>query len=265
MTHLELAQKALEHVKNTTFPVYIYASEGGSCGGGFDDNLELELSRAELLYLIHKSVGNDAPFQDQEEKETDVSAQIAEMAYESAWPDSAPAACVSDTIPDELWEIAEELESLDTDDMESIEEIQEELRTLSAGKYTFTFSIESDGFCLAEDISDTLELTANEVLGLLYDRYNYPEVFEAFHVAPLDEDFVNEKAEQLELETDYDPYNYGGYSDELDNYVDAWSFIINKIYKSELDEDGLNSLLDYFNDTDNWEGDITSWLENEGC
>lgn len=263
MTHLELAQKALEHVENTTFPVYVYASEGGSCGGGYDDTLDLDLSRAELLYLIHKSVGNDAPFQGQEEKETDVSAQIAEIAYESACPDSEPSAYVSDTIPDELWEIAEQLKSLDTDDKASIEEIQEELRTLSAGKYTFTFSIESDGFCLAEAISDTLELTANEVLGLLYDRYNYPEVFEAFHVAPLDEDFVNEKAEQLELKTDYDPYNYGGYSDELDNYVDAWSFIINKIYKSELDEDGLNSLLDYFNDKDNWEGDITSWLQEK--
>lgn len=160
----------MEHVKNTTFPVHIYASEGCACGSEYADDLEMNLSRAELLYLIHKSVGNDAPFQGQEEKKTDVSAQIAEIAYESACPDSEPSAYVSDTIPDELWEIAEQLKSLDTDDKASIEEIQEELRTLSAGKYTFTFSIESDGFCLAEAISDTLELTANEVLGLLYDR-----------------------------------------------------------------------------------------------
>lgn len=115
---------------------------------------------------------------------------------------------------------------------------------------------------ITEDAEETIALTSNEAIGLLWGYHEMDTLFEGLCEKPLEEDLVNEKAEEKGFVSDYDNFGYGGESEELDKYLDAWGIILTKIFEEEITEDNLEEWLNYFDDSDNWEYDIEEWFED---
>lgn len=76
------------------------------------------------------------------------------------------------------------------------------------------------------------------------------------------EDFVNEKAAKKGFAKDYDDYCYDGECRPLENYLDSWHFILELIYEEQIDEEGLEPLLAYFDHSVNFNRDIQAWYRN---
>ena len=81
-----LTKKALEHIHEECFRCTLRAYEGGACGGGWDGDGDLFLSRAQILYLLF----NEADVNGEITEAVDVYDLIADMAHEGSWPDGDP-------------------------------------------------------------------------------------------------------------------------------------------------------------------------------
>ena len=261
MTNRELAKNVLNNIQDESFRLDVSASTGGRCCDGWGDSLDLDLSRPQLLYLVHQRNRNDYLFEGLTLEEVDVDAIINDMTKEAAWPDGGPAATVNDVIPNELSKLSEELESLYDSDKETVNEIRKKLHEVSDGQYTFYFTVEASGYYFTEDAEESVELTAEEALGLLRGKYDMPEVFDGICNIKYDEYLVNRKADELGFADDYDYFSYGGECEQLEAYLNAWDYIIDSILDDEIPEDLLDSWLEYFDDTDNYEYEIVEWYE----
>lgn len=263
MTQIELARKALDNVQDECFTASVYASEGGKCDGGWDGSEELYLSRQQLLSLIRSSVDAPGLFEGMTLEDVDVDGLIADMAVEAAWPDGEPEATVKDAIPDELSELDEALDSLDTDDEEEVETIRKQLKEVAAGTYTFWFTIGTPDYDYADDVKAKIKLTSEQALGLLRGRHDLDTVFDGICDKCYDEDLVNAKARSEGIADEYDSFSYGGESEELNGWLDAWSYILHSILSGDITEDELDSWLEYFDDSDNYEMEISDWYEEQ--
>lgn len=262
MNNIQLAKKVLNKIKDESFSLGVSVSTGGKCDGGWCDSLDLYLSKEQLLYLINKRNGNNEVFEGLTLEEVDVDSIITDMTMEAAWPDGGPSATVNDVIPNELSELSEELESLDETDVEAIKSMREKLLQVTDGKYTFYFTVEASGYYFTEDAEECIELSAKEALGILYGQHDIDEVFEGICDESYDEELINDKADKLGFADDYDNFCYGGECEQLESYLNAWDYIIDSIMSDEIVEEDLDSWLEYFDDSDNYEYDIVEWYEN---
>lgn len=266
MTQFELARKAIESIGWHSFHCRIYATEGGKCSDGWADYDELDLFPSQIRYLIKEQINKDELFEGIQTEEVDVEEIIVAKAVEGAWPDGGPRASVNDVIPDELSSLSEILESLTKGecDADTIDDVREKLRAIKDGNYTFHFTVADadDYYYFDEDAEEKIPLTANEAIGLLYGQYDLDEVFEDICDEALDEDFINDKAEDMDFASEYDQFIYDGECEELDGFLDAWVCIIRKILSGDITEETLDSWMKYFDDSDNYESDICDWYED---
>lgn len=259
MNNIDFAKKALENIQDESFRLEVSASTGGKCSDGWGDTLELYLDRNQLLYLLHDKCGVDELFEGESLEEVDVDSIISDMTMEAAWPDGGPSARVNDVIPEELKDLSNELEALDTDNEDAVKSIREKLLQIKDGKYTFYFTIEASGYYFTEDAEEKIELTSKEALGLLYGQHDVDSVFNGIYNESYDEDLINDKADELGFASDYDSFSYGGECEELEAYLNAWEYILDCIHDGEITEDNLDEWLEYFDDSDNYEMEISEW------
>lgn len=264
MTEIELAQKVLSNIEEESFDCFIYASQGGKCCDGWGDTIPFDLTAPQLRYLIANR-SNDSRLMDSlEVEEISIEEKIIDLAIAGAWPDGGPMPSVENVIPKELEELNSKLEDLDEDDLESILEMREELEQVEDGSYTFTFSIVDGSKCytFAEEVELEIELTKQEALGLLYGENPIDTVFEGICDTPLDDDLVNAKADAMNIADDYDNFSYGGNCETLEAYLDAWDYIISHILIGEITEEKVESWLEYFKDSSNYEIEIDDWMND---
>lgn len=261
MTNIQLAKKVLENIQDENFRLGVSASTGAKCDDGWCDSLDLDLSREQLLYLINERNGHNELFEGLTLEKVDVDSIITDMTMEAAWPDGGPAATVNDVIPNELAELSEELEALDETDENAVKLIREELLQITGGKYTFYFTVEASGYYFTEDAEESIELSAKEALGLLYGQHDKDAAFDGICEESYDEDLINDKADELGFADDYDSFSYGGESEELEAYLNAWDYILDSIMSGDITEENLDSWLEYFDDSDNYEYEIVEWYE----
>ncbi len=265
MNNIELAKKALESVDDMSFNCYLYASTGGTCSSGWDDNRELYLSASELLYLISRGFSKQKElFENLDMTEVDVEEKINELAHEGAFPEGGAYASVNGVVPDELEDLGEMLENYDED---AADEIRQRLEDITDGEFTFYFTIkDSFDYVFEEDAEEPISLTAGQVRGLLNGEYGNDELFQDLDCEEADEDLINDKAEELGFAEEYNTFSVGGDCEELDTYLESWETLIEKILAGEVDEDSLDNWLKYFDDSDNYsEGsdDIESWYDDQ--
>lgn len=264
MTQVELARKVLDDIGWHSLHCSLYASEGGACGGGWDGDDELELSPEQICCLLKERMGNEELFEGIATEEIDIDEEIGSMAEAGSWPEGGPHATVNDAIPDELAGLSEELDALaeGENDADSIKDIREKLRAIKDGNYTFHFTVvdAEDSYYFDENAEEEVPLTAMEAIGLLYGQYDLDEVFEGICDQALDEDFINDKAEEMGLANGYDDsFSYGGECGGLDGFLDAWVFILENILSGDITEQTLDSWTEYFDDPENYETDISDW------
>lgn len=262
MNKIELARKALEKITDESFPCTVGCTEGGKCGAGYTDDYQtLDLSREQILSLI-SCPNEDEVLKDIVIDPVDVDSMLTEMAYESSWPDGGPAAYVQDVVPVEFDELEAAINDLEADDAEGLEEIRKKLAEITDGDYNILFDIKGDyDYYFAENEEFEFHLTGDEVRGLLNYACDRPEVFEGICDAELDEDFLNEKAQQEGIADGCDYFSYGGSSDKLDNYINSWDTLLDMIFSGEVNEENLDEWLEYFDDDDNWELEIEDWKD----
>ena len=263
MTQKQLAKKALKRVEDSSFDIEVFVSNNPRCGGGFDDCLELELSKEQLLYLISERNSEYDIFKGLKIEPFDLDALIKEMTMDAAWPEGGPSAEVNDVIPKELSELSEELGGLDKADEEAVRAMKEKLHQVSEGKYTFSFTVSASDYVYEEDAEESIELTEQEALGLLHGKHELEEVFGDICEKSYDAKLINSKANELGFAENYDDFFYSSDNEKLDGYLNAWDYILEAIMSEEIDEDDLDAWLDYFDDSENFVSDIEEWFNEQ--
>lgn len=260
MTAIELAKQALSQVTNMTFNTSIYSSEGGKCGAGWDGETDLDLSKAQLLYLISQKVKHPELFDGLTLKSIDLEKIIDDLAFEGSWPDGGPTAQVENIIPQELQDLHDQIQSEELSD----DELLQQLQSLEGGEYTFLFTVVdgSGSYYFAEGEEQKITLTTQEVLGLLLNENPDCQPLMQLCNQSIDENDINDKAEQLDFASGYDYFSYGGECEQLDNYLDAWNTIISRILNGDITEQNLDVWLAYFNEDENLESDIEDWVND---
>jgi len=237
---IELARQMLNGIDSTSFNVWLYASEG-RVGGGWEDNSEITLSKKELISLIKDKCPHKEIFEGMELSEVNLDSQLAALAEDLAWDEvgGGARAYVDNCIPDELSYLEEMLYEDDESDEEAdhASALKEELESICDDNYTFYFHI-ADGdesYYFEEDVEQEIFLTAQEALALLRGQFSDCEILNEMCDESLDEDFINEKAEQVIDASEYDHHEYGGTADTVDEFVDEWCNRIEKVMAGETD------------------------------
>lgn len=260
MDKIALAKKALESVHGMSFNCTVGCYGGGACGGGYTDDYDLDLSKEQVLYLIHCPQWDEV-FAGLQMEPAEVEDTLNKMAYELSWPDGGARAYVKGIVPEELKDLSERLGSLDVDDATAVEEIRSQLTAIQDGEYIFCFDIYGGryDYCFAEKVKEPLKLTGDEARALLFYEHDIVKVFNGICSEGLGEDFINKKAEEADFADGYDYFSYSYNCDELDNVIDAWQTIITKILSGDIDESSLGRWLKYFDDNENFESSIDIW------
>ena len=264
MEKMELARKVLENIIDRDFSVRYSCSEGGACGGGWDSDSDIfSLEREEILYLLSQKMKNNELFENIVLKPIDLDEQLCDIAQDYAWPDGCSHYALS-VIPYGLDDLVDKINAFKGDNDEEKKEIEKALDEIKDGNYTFLFRSESDGYEFGED-DVTLELEAEDVLGLLYYETDKDEFFEKYKVDQLDEDFLRDSADDQDALSDpLDDFSYSWNSEEYENFIDGWCYILNGILDSSITEDNVEFHLKYFDKYEDYiyDGDIKYWLEN---
>ncbi len=264
MEKIKLAKKVLKNLTTESFTIDASAYEGGAAGDGWCDGIDFTLSKANMVYLLKQRINNDNLFKGMKEEEIDLDHEILEAVKEAAWPDGGARASLISPIPNELDELAAKLEKLDMNDEEAVKAIREKLLKVAAGEYTFSFNIvTSDSFYLSEDVKEHISLTAPQALGLLYNVRPSQKVFQGFEVESVNEYTIENLAEQMGFAEDYDYYSYGGECVAMDNYIDAWTDLIEGILAGDITEDNLDSWMEYFDNAGYYDSTFDDWSLEE--
>lgn len=263
MNRLELAKSVINSIDDMTFTCNVWASTGGACGDGWNDCPDLEVSKEEILHLI--SNGSDSElFKGVQTVKIDLDSKFANLAYEGAWPDGGPTARVKHPIPKELEELSNRISELDSDDKEAARTLMQELISIKEGEYTFIFDI-MDGshtYYFAECSEKKLYLNIDEALGLLWGYHQIDELFCAICVKELDEDDINDWADDANIADMSDNLQYGGSCEELDGYIQAMGTLLDKILDGSITEENLAEWMEYFDDNNNFDEDIEEWYND---
>lgn len=263
--NVELARKALlMGVKDETFNCEAGSYSSGTCGDGYVTESTIEITKDQLMYLLYNAVQHKEVFHDIAMLPFDMSDELENLGYECSWPDGGAHCIVTDAIPEELKDLAEQLDEFDEDNEEELSDVREQLNNVSSGIYTFRGDVMANsGYMFEEDTELEVRLTADEALGLLYGYSENLEAFRGICRRKLDENFVMDKLDDSGEADQHDHFDYSGSCDEFDIYAKAWDTLICKILDGKITEDELPGWVDYFSDLENLrdENDIESWYE----
>lgn len=262
MDTISLAQKALRHISDTSFPCSTFASEGGKCGDGWDFEDDLYLLAPEIIFLLKGRIDNAEVFNGFRTRQIDVEEALLDKAYTNAFPEGVPMATVEDTIPYELEELAEQLGDLDVDDEDAVDEFRTELEEVETGDYTFSFSIANNGWVYEEGIEETIYLTQKQALGLLRGISRDKSIFDGLCKTSLSDSFLNRKANEMGLVDEHLDISARTECDSIDGFLEAWVYVIDNILSGNITEDTLDSWLEYFDDGD-YMTPISEWYKKQ--
>ena len=258
MTTKELARKAIDTIGNQSFSVSVYASEGGACGGGWDGDNDLSLSRAEILHLFNRPDIIDAS----ETKAIDVESEIVDIAVESAHPEGDPFYTFNNILPEELYDLEALINETDPDDEDQMEALREEINSLGEQEYTFYADYGTADDLMYEGDEVQLTLTPEQAIGILKKEVENPDLLDEFDSEEMDEDILADMANECEILES--PYSYGGESETLENYLEAWRKLLDLILDGRVTEETLPSWLLFFENREYYDSrDIEKWHEDE--
>lgn len=275
MSKAELIRKAIESVTAQKFKVYKYASEGWY---GYQNVEPREFPADVLLAYIANRINRPEFFdssKDYRKIELENYEEIFEEDVKEAWPDGGPRARVIDEFPKALGELVDLLidrffpEESDGDyDLDDLQEqIEKMISEVKDGEYTFEFCIEdgSGTYTFAEDVHESIYLTAKEALALVFKFVGIDGESDlgVFDLPDIDEKTIEDRAKEKNFALEYDDTNYGWCSEELECYLDSWKTLIEKIESGEINEANLDEWLEYFKDRENFCNDIISWSERK--
>jgi len=149
--------------------------------------------------------------------------------------------------------------------METNELKKKALELLQGSDFNCSLSAYGGGACGdGWDGDDVLYLNRAQLLYLIFNATEVNgEKTEVVNIEDRLETMAYEGAwpdgEPDDEEEDISDYSYSGESDELNHYLEGWRIILNKIDNGEIDENDLDSWLEYFKDSSNWDDDITWW------
>lgn len=265
MKQIELVRKVLSEIKGGEFNCHFYAIERGVPSENLCYSERLYISAEDIRYLIKKRFNNDVLFEGLKVGFCDMEEEIKEIIPEDAWPQAGPRARVHYIVPMEHEELLNDLYGLNEEDDDAVEEMRERVKMVCDGDYTFGFDI-VDGtgdYEVAIDLEKKINLSRKEVLGLLKGECNASKVFDGICDEAFDEELIEAKAEDLGFASKYNRYCYGGESQTLEHCVNAWLNIIESIFDGDVSEDNVDYWLKYFDDPDNFYGDLYEWHENK--
>ena len=261
MTKLELAKSVVNSIEDMTFNCHVWASSGGKCCDGWDDCLDLELSKEGILYLLSSEFSAEGLFDDISMAEVDVDSIITDLAYEGAWPDGGPSARVKHPIPEELKDLSQRISELDINDPISTKNIISELKSIKEDKYTFVFDVVDGGhtYYFAEDYPAKINLDTKEAIGLLWGYHKIDNLFKGLCDEPLGESDINEWAGYDNIASNCDYFGYGGSCERLEQYIASMCTVLEKIFDGSITEENLDDWMEYFEDSWNFDYDIEEW------
>ncbi len=205
-------------------------------------------------------------------KPFDVEDTLNEIAYEAAWPEGDPSGDLKDYVPNELGDLASEIESLDESDSdyeERVASVRMKLQDIQSGNYTVYADISYNGgdYMFAEDEEVTIHLSAEKARGILYnycdnDNISKDSLFDGIDYEDTNEDDVQDLVDK----EDFSGYAEGatGTCEAFDRYKEAWCQFIYAICNGDVNEDNFDDCITFFEETDfedEDESDFENWLE----
>lgn len=145
---------------------------------------------------------------------------------------------------------------------------KEALSHLKGEEFNVYLSAYGGGACGDSwDDNDTLSLSKEELAYLIKELVECDGLFEGIKQCEID---LESTLAQLAMdrafsdgsdEEDVDNWSVNGQSEEIENYLNAWVYVINSILSGNIAEKSINSWLEYFNNSDNYEYEIEDWYE----
>ena len=261
---LSLARKVLKaNIEDKSFTCILRASENGTCGGGWCDDVDVVLSKAELLYLLKCKLNNDELFKGMNIKQFDLDDALAQEAYSSSWDDKDSTARANDVLPYELKDLARYLISEEC----NIEEAHKRILEIKDGKYSFECTVVQNDYLIGEHEDVEINLTAEEAIKLLYTYlYDYDDVDDWFENICSDTMYAEELEDRLtkavQGDDDIDPFSYSGESDSLNSFIDGWAYIVSNILNGNIQSKDIDKWTPYFDDNNNLDEDIERWYND---
>lgn len=265
---IQLAKKAIDRITEESFIYYVGASTGGKCNDGWCTDMYLYLSREEMMYLIYTGE-TEFLFEGLKLTPVDVEERMNEDLMEAAWPDGGPTAYVNNIIPEELCELESEINSIDVTNQVSVDALRDKLKQIPSGNYTFSFTIDADGYLFDDEAEEQIELSNQEAINLLYaSTLENKIIFEGLCETQLSqeeaESIINEKASEKDFADNYDNFCYSTEECEsLDNCINAWNYVLLHILSGDIKENTFESWMEYFKESYNYDQCITDWYEDK--
>ena len=265
MKKIELAKEVLAKVKDECYNCMVGCTSGGKHPDGFTDyDQSISLSREQILFLIKNNSSYDNLFEDIETQEVNLDEIFAKMGYESSWPEGGPVTRVKGVVPQECVDLAQALCNVDENDDYEVAKLRDALLSLKDGEYTFHIDVsDRDGWnYFAEDEPYKFYLSGDEIRQLLHSEFKGNKAFNGVCDKSLNKDFLNEKAEAMNIADEFDYYFYVGQSEPLENYISSWVELIDRIMEGSVTEANVDQMLKYFEDSENWESDIDGLISS---
>lgn len=110
----------------------------------------------------------------------------------------------------------------------------------------------------SESAEKEIFLEKNQVLGLINSEYGIRDIFNTEY-AEIDEQYLNDIANDAALAEDYDYLSYGGDSEELEDYINLWRSLIDDINADKLSLEDARCFTEFL--MEEYYGiDFKSWL-----
>ena len=119
-----------------------------------------------------------------------------------------------------------------------------------------------DDFNYTEEYKE-FEIYKAEILYLLKERCEHKEAFEGREIAKVDlwDDILFEYVVRDVIYVDEldNPLEFSIQDEVIENYLDAYVYIIEHIYSGQIDDNNLDAWMKYFGDNENLKMSIETW------
>lgn len=153
--------------------------------------------------------------------------------------------------------------------MEKMELAKKVIKGIKGKDFTVSLGAYGGGACGDSwDGEETLYLSPSELYYLIDSRVGHHELFKGLKSKKIDVeqtmyDMAREGAWPDGETEESDYFSYSGKCEAIHYYVDAYAYILRSIMSGEITEGSLDSWLEYFDDSENFEYDIKEWHETD--
>ncbi|MCR4674831.1 MAG: hypothetical protein K5675_07460 [Lachnospiraceae bacterium] len=250
MDTLQIARKVVQNQKDMDFKCTLSAYDSKENCDALTAESILSLSSRELRYILSQHIKSEEVFDGLRLQKINVKERLHSLAEEICLQEST-IINLHELIPEELEDLAEQLDGLDAHDSDEREMAKDIITEVIDGTYTFHFEIESNGFLLTEDEEAKIHLTKAEALACLVQNSVLvidPALFPDEEITSKDMDkclcnfLLKEKAKET-------AYIFSGVSSELDNYIKNRVTFIKYIIEGKITEDKIKKCeVEFFGD-----------------